>query len=210
MRLRLFNTPVFQPGPVRGDGLLLRFPVTDDFAAWRALREESAEFLRPWEPRWPADDLTRHGFRRRLARYRRDASENCGFTYFLFDEAGETLLGGLSLSNIRMGAARSCSLGYWMGERHAGQGHMRRAVRLILPEAFGPMGMERIEAGCIPSNTRSTRLLESVGFVREGIMRGYLEIDGRRQDHVLHAMLRRDHEALLQQGDRPKAASIGA
>jgi ribosomal-protein-alanine N-acetyltransferase len=173
------------------------------------LREESTSFLKPWEPRWPADDLTRTGFRRRLLRYRRDAAENTAYTYFLFAKGSGELLGGLSLSNIRMGAARTCSLGYWMGERYAGRGHMRKAVELMLPEMFGAMGLERIEAGCIPGNMRSIRLLEAIGFRQEGIMRGYLEIDGRRQDHILFAMLRQDFETLTR-SVRPNAAKIGA
>jgi ribosomal-protein-alanine N-acetyltransferase len=71
------------------------------------------------------------------------------------------------------------------------------------------MGLERIEAGCIPGNMRSIRLLEAIGFRQEGIMRGYLEIDGRRQDHILFAMLRQDFETLTR-SVRPNAAKIGA
>jgi ribosomal-protein-alanine N-acetyltransferase len=51
---------------IEGSGLVLRAPVFDDFAAWQALRAESAAFLIPWEPRWPVDDLTRSGFKRRF------------------------------------------------------------------------------------------------------------------------------------------------
>lgn len=210
MRLRLFGEQAPQPRAIQGDGLVLRLPESGDYPAWRAVREESNDFLRPWEPRWPADDLTRTGFRRRLLRYRRDAVERVAYTYFLFGADTGDLLGGLSLSNIRMGAARSCSLGYWMSKRHAGRGIMRRAVMLVLPEIFETMGLERVEAGCIPGNMRSIRVLESVGFRREGLMRGYLEIDGRRQDHILFAMLRRDHDAITRPGDRPNTARIGA
>ncbi|MCB1463823.1 MAG: GNAT family N-acetyltransferase [Nitratireductor sp.] len=210
MRLRLFNASALSSAPIRGNGLVLRLPEPGDYPAWRHLREESTSFLRPWEPRWPTDDLTRTGFRRRLMRYRRDAAENSGFTYFLFDAISGELLGGLSLSNIRMGAARSCSLGYWMGERYAGLGYMRKAVTAVLPHAFGTLGLERIEAGCIPGNMRSIRLLEGLGFQQEGTMRGYLEIDGRRQDHILFAILRQDFEMSAQNAIRPKAAGIGA
>ena len=83
MRLRLFNASALSSAPIRGNGLVLRLPEPGDYPAWRHLREESTSFLRPWEPRWPTDDLTRTGFRRRLMRYRRDAAENSGFTYFL-------------------------------------------------------------------------------------------------------------------------------
>ena len=190
MRLFALRKP---PGPaLAGGDIALRHPVADDFPAWRELREESAGFLIPGEPRWPADDLTRTGFRRRLDRYRRDALSQVALTWFLFHRETGRLLGGITLSNIRMGASRSGQIGYWMGARHAGKGYMVQAVRLVLAEAFGSLRLERVEAACIPHNARSVRLLDGVGFVREGYLRAYLEINGERHDHVLYAMLRTD------------------
>ena len=199
MRLFALRKP---PGPVlAGGGLHLRQPTMDDFPAWQQLRRDSAAFLLPWEPRWPSDDLTRTGFRRRLDRYRRDSQSMSALTWFLFDDA-ERLLGGISLSNIRIGASRSGQIGYWMGEAHAGRGFMSRAVRLVLAEAFGPLRLERVEAACLPHNERSIRLLEAVGFFREGYLRGYLEINGERRDHVLYAILRSD---FMESGLQPAA-----
>ena len=57
---------------IEGDGVRLRPPRAADFAEWRELRAQSKEFLQPWEPTWPADDLTRAAFRRRLTAYARD------------------------------------------------------------------------------------------------------------------------------------------
>lgn len=192
MRLFALRTP---PPVIAGGGVFLRRPDFDDFPAWQALRQESMAFLKPWEPRWPEDDLTRAGFRRRLDRYRRDAQAATAFTWFLFREADGCLLGGITLSCIRMGASRSGQIGYWMGERHAGKGYMSQAVALVVREAFGPLGLERVEAACIPHNERSRRLLEGAGFQEEGHLRGYLEIDGARRDHVLYAILKRDFAA---------------
>lgn len=205
MRLFAIRKP---PGPVlEGGGLLLRRPEAEDYTAWRNLRAQSAAFLIPWEPRWPDDDLTRTGFRRRLERYRRDALALSSLTWFLFREADGELLGGITLSNLRMGAARSGQIGYWMGERHAGRGNMSQAVRLVLAEAFGPMGLARVEAACLPHNQRSMGLLERAGFTREGYLRAYLEIDGARRDHVLYAILRED---FLESGKRAAGLRIVA
>ena len=54
---------------IAGDGVMLRAPQMSDYAEWAALREASRDFLTPWEPTWPADDLTRNSFRRRVKRY---------------------------------------------------------------------------------------------------------------------------------------------
>ena len=53
-------------GPViQTDRVLLRTPQMSDYADWAELRSASHDFLTPWEPVWPADDLTRAAFRRR-------------------------------------------------------------------------------------------------------------------------------------------------
>ena len=132
------------------------------------------------------------GFRRRLRRYRRDHELGLSRTWFIFDQATGALYGGLTLSGIKLGAARNAQLGYWMGEPHAGKGIMKRAATLLLAEAFSAMSLERIEAACLTENERSSRLLTSLGFQREGIVRSYLEIDGERRDHVLFALLKSD------------------
>src|SRR5690606_1446206 len=100
--------------------------------------------------------------------------QGTGISFFVFEKAEGRLAGGISLSNIRHGVAQSASIGYWMGERYAGKGLMHEALRLIIPFAFEQLRLHRLEAACIPSNTRSMRLLEKAGFQREGLLRSYL------------------------------------
>jgi ribosomal-protein-alanine N-acetyltransferase len=202
----LFGMPDRQPQPLAGEGLVLRRPVMEDFAQWRRLREESRDFLQPWEPRWPHDDLTQSGFRARIRRYRREAAEASGFTYFVFDAPSGELLGGLGLTNLRWGAGRSAQLGYWMGERHAGKSVMGRAVRLACAAAFEALALERVEAACLPGNERSVRLLEHAGFEREGRASDYLEINGERRDHLLYALTRARYRQIGSRGDAQRAA----
>ena len=72
-------------GPVvYGDQVVLRIPQMSDFGAWADLREASRNFLVPWEPTWPADDLTRTSFRRRIRRYQRDVHEGMTYPCFLY------------------------------------------------------------------------------------------------------------------------------
>jgi [ribosomal protein S5]-alanine N-acetyltransferase len=180
---------------LEGDGVTLRVPQMNDFAEWAALREQSRAFLVPWEPTWPADDLTRAAYRRRLRRYSEDMRTDQAYAFFVFRERDNVLVGGLTLSNVRRGVAQAGSLGYWMGEPHAGQGLMSAAVRTLIPFAFGTLGLHRLEAACIPTNVASITLLERTGFVREGYAREYLCINGAWQDHLLYARLRADPPA---------------
>jgi ribosomal-protein-alanine N-acetyltransferase len=178
--------------PIAGDGVVLRTPQVTDFAAWSALREASRDFLTPWEPTWPSDDLTRAAFRQRMRRYAEDQRTDQAYPFFVFCKDNNVLVGGLVLASIRRGVAQAGSLGYWIGARYARCGYMTAALRALVPAAFEVLRLHRLEAACIPTNVASTRLLEKVGFQREGYAREYLCINGTWQDHLLYARLRVD------------------
>jgi ribosomal-protein-alanine N-acetyltransferase len=177
---------------ITGDGVALRAPQMSDCSEWAALREASRDFLTPWEPTWPADDLTRSSFRRRIKRYSEDQRSDLAYAFFIFRKPDDALVGGLTLANVRRGCAQAGSLGYWMGAPYARQGLMTAAVSALIPFAFAALKLHRIEAACIPANTASIRLLEKTGFKREGFARQYLCIDGAWQDHLLYARLKDD------------------
>jgi len=177
---------------IHGEGVLLRAAQMSDFPQWMALREKSRDFLTPWEPTWPDDDLTRSSFRRRLKRYSEDMRSDLAYPFLLFRQSDDALLGGLTLTNIRRGVAQSGSLGYWIGAPFAHQGFMTRGVAALVPFAFEGLRLHRIEAACIPTNQPSIRLLERTGFKREGYAREYLCISGLWQDHLLYARLQSD------------------
>jgi len=180
---------------VTGDKVMLRLPQMSDFEEWAALRETSRAFLVPWEPTWPADDLSRASFRRRLKRYAEDQRNDFAYPYFIFRNEDQKLVGGLTVTNIRRGVAQAGSLGYWMGAAYARQGYMTAAVRALVAFSFSTLKLHRVEAACIPENTASVRLLEKTGFVREGYAREYLCINGSWHDHLLYAQVRPDDRA---------------
>lgn len=192
--MALFRSVSFaEPVPaIEGNGVLLRTPQMGDHPEWAALREQSRDFLTPWEPTWPADDLTRGAFRRRLRRYAEDVRADQAYAFFVFRKTDSALVGGLTLANVRRGVAQAGSLGYWMGAPFARQGHMSAAVRTLIPFAFGALRLHRLEAACIPGNAASTGLLEKAGFIREGLARQYLCINGLWQDHLLYALIAND------------------
>ena len=159
--MTFFRTVSFseQLPAVVGDGVLLRVPQMSDYSAWSTLREASREFLTPWEPTWPSDDLSRSAFRRRLRRYAEDQRADTSYAFFLFRKSDDALVGGLTLANIRRGVAQAGSLGYWIGEPFARHGLMSGALQGLVPFAFESLRLHRLEAACIPSNAASIRLL---------------------------------------------------
>lgn len=185
---------------LRGPRVLLRLPRMADYAEWAALRRLSRDFLRPYEPRWTEADLDRKVFAARMRRTRQEAAEGTDYTFFVYlagaDGAAPALVGGLTLSNIRRRAAQFVTLGYWMGEPHAGRGLMSEAVGAVLPFVFEQLELHRIHAAFLPHNMASRRVLEKNGFVEEGFARHYLQIDGRWEDHVLFGLTRERYDEL--------------
>ncbi|MFZ0458705.1 MAG: 30S ribosomal protein S5 alanine N-acetyltransferase, partial [Rhodoplanes sp.] len=84
--MAFFRTVSFseQTATIEGAGVVLRPPFMTDYEEWAALREKSREFLTPWEPTWPVDDLTRSAFRRRLRRYVEDQRSDQSYAFFIF------------------------------------------------------------------------------------------------------------------------------
>jgi ribosomal-protein-alanine N-acetyltransferase len=189
--MAFFRTINFsEPLPtIDGNGVVLRTPQIADFEEWAALRETSRDFLTPWEPTWPVDDLTRAAFRRRVKRYAEDLRTDQGYAFLIARSSDGALVGGLTLANIRRGVAQAGSLGYWTGLPFVRQGYMTAAVRAVIPFAFMSLRLHRLEAACIPTNKGSIRLLEKTRFVREGYAPEYLCINGIWQDHLLYGRL---------------------
>ncbi|WP_374656525.1 GNAT family N-acetyltransferase [Phenylobacterium sp.] len=182
---------------IEGDGVRLRPPRASDFAEWRELRAQSRDFLQPWEPTWPDDDLTRAAFRRRLAAYARDREAGTAFPFFVFRARDDALTGGITLSNVRRGVAQMGSVGYWCGQPFTQQGLTLAATRALSVFAFRTLALHRLEAACLPSNAPSRKLLNRAGFREEGLAQAYLKINGVWRDHVLFGLVSplRVHEA---------------
>lgn len=191
MVLRLGRNLVggFPPVKLNGQGLYLRPPLASDWESWAKLREASAAFLTPWEPLWPVDALSKPSYQHRLRRQLSEWRAGEGYHFLIFRAGDDVLLGGLSLTNVRRGVAQTAVLGYWVGETFARSGVMTDAVKTALQFAFGELQLHRIEAACLPRNAASKRLLEKLGFRREGEARAYLRIAGRWENHLLFAML---------------------
>ncbi len=187
---------------LKGERVFLRHPRYGDYKAWAALRGTSRDFLEPWEPRWSKDELTRGAWRKRMQQYNCERARGTGQTFLIFECASSALAGGISLINIRRGAAQCGHIGYWMGEVFASRGLMADALSRLVSHSFDELGLHRIEAACIPKNVRSSRVLEKAGFSREGLLRSYLKIDGKWQDHVLFSLIDEDYRGSKNQDEQ--------
>jgi ribosomal-protein-alanine N-acetyltransferase len=172
-----------------GEGVLLRPHRASDYGEWVELRARSRDFLQPWEPTWPGDDLSRAAFRRRLSAYADDIERGAAYPFLVFSKGDGAMVGGITLSNIRRGVAQMGSIGYWVGAPYARRGHTLAAVRTVTRFCFGRLGLHRVEAACLPANEASRGVLLKAGFQQEGLARAYLRINGAWRDHLLFGLL---------------------
>jgi ribosomal-protein-alanine N-acetyltransferase len=132
---------------------------------------------------------------RRLETELEMAREEKMIRFFLFhrsDEAFENIVGDLGFSNVIRGALQQCFLGYKIDRRETRQGLVTEALRTAIPWMFEHMDLHRIEANIMPRNAASIRVVEKLGFTREGYSRRYLKINGNWEDHYRYAILADD------------------
>jgi ribosomal-protein-alanine N-acetyltransferase len=102
------------------------------------------------------------------------------------------IAGQVTIDNVVRGALRAGYLGYWIDREVAGRGMASLAVALVCDHAFTQVGLHRLQADIRPENGPSQRLVERLGFRREGLLRRYLDIDGDWRDHYSYSLLAED------------------
>ncbi len=163
-----------------------------DYGAWADLREESRRHLIAWEDDWAPEALGVSSYKRRLKLFEREIRQGRGVSLFVFLRESRVLVGGVTLTNIRYGAARAGTLGYWIGAPFTRRGYGAAAVKALAVHAIDAIGLNRIEAACQPDNVASEALLLKCGFACEGCARDYLRINGEWRDHDLYALTAAD------------------
>ena len=89
-------------------------------------------------------------------------------------------------------SSRRAEIGYLLGRKHWGAGYMLEAMEALVDFAFAHMNLRRLEAEIDPRNTASAKLLERLGFAREGVLRERWDLKGELSDSGLYGMLRAD------------------
>lgn len=171
------------------NGYSLVTPQEKHFQSWRNARQRDRSFFQPYEPKWPTDDLSKAAFDLRVKQAKQHKIKKDGVSLFILDQNFE-VIGGVNIFNVRRGASQSAFVGYWLCKKFNGQGIMSAAVKTVCDFSFNQLGLERIEASCLPNNTLSKNLLIRCDFKEEGICRSFLEINGERKDHLLFARIK--------------------
>ena len=172
--------------PVLETGRLILRPAHPRMAVkTAAFYTKNKDFLQPFEPKYD-ERFTTVAYQRALLRQDRQMEkESRGVRLWLFRrEDPETAIGCVVLSNIILGAFRSCTVAYKMDKDLLRQGYASEAVLAVVELAFQGLNLHRIEANILPRNAASLALARKCGFKEEGLSPKYLCINGVWEDHI--------------------------
>jgi len=158
-------------------------PLEPDDAPAIHLMMSDAEVMAFWDSAVVDDPaVTADIVERRLGEIARDEAR-----YWAMELAG-VFIGSCDLSDIDRRHNRA-EVGFIVGRRYWGGGYTFEAMHAVIGHAAQGLRLKRLQARTHLGNVRSMRLLERLGFEREGLLRGYVERDGERRDCVLFGLL---------------------
>lgn len=156
----------------------------------RPIEEDDLEFLRREinDPRvWRAIGRSRPVNGRQEREFFEEVV--CGDeTVNLLIVADGTPVGTIGFNSIDR-EARRAEIGYWVAPDHHRQGYGSDAAERLVAYGFDQLGLHKIEARVFEFNDPSRRLLESVGFTREGVHRDEVFVDGSFRDTYWYGLL---------------------
>lgn len=103
----------------------------------------------------------------------------------------DKVIGSCGFLNVSAKHQRA-EIGFELSSDHWGNGIAAEALGVVLHHGFTELGFHRIEALVEPANYASQRLLERVGFTREGLLRGYEFTQGKYDDLYMYSLLETD------------------
>ncbi len=176
------------PTPVLHTERLRLRPFTDADAQPLYALHSSAHVMRYWDsPPW----TDRARAERFIAVCRTMAEEGTGARVAIDRASDGAFVGWCGLSGWNPDY-RSASLGYVLGDAMWGHGYATEAAHALLRWAFETLDLNRVQAEADTRNAASARVLEKMGFVREGTLREDCVVNGDVSDSWVYGLLRRE------------------
>lgn len=145
--------------------------------------------LAQWEGQKDDDFFTVEACQQRIARSQALWQQGAEYRFIALSLDGQQILATCALSNLVRGLFQACHFGYSVCAQQQGKGLMFEVAQAVIEYAFGQLQLHRLMANYMPANVRSERLLQRLGFSREGYAKDYLKIAGKWEDHVLTALI---------------------
>ncbi|MEC5161110.1 MULTISPECIES: GNAT family N-acetyltransferase [unclassified Janthinobacterium] len=177
--------PAFSPVTLTTERLTLRSIEKSDADAHFAIFSDPA-VMRYWSSVAWTDMAQAHAEVQRTLDAYADGSTLC--LGVVLRTTGE-MVGVVTLYSIHH-ESRRCGLGYALAQAHWGKGYLGEAVATMLAHGFGELNLNRVEADVDPRNSASEKLLQRMGFQKEGYMPQRWIVNGEVGDTVFYGLLR--------------------
>lgn len=174
------------------EDLGLRAFTADDAEERRAFYQRNRLFFERYSGTRPEAWYSLEGQQRAIASVLGDQERDEGYAWGVYVAPVRQLIGTVGLSEVIRGPFQAAWIGYSFDESHTGRGYATRAVRLVTAHAFAHLHLHRLEAGVMPHNEASIRVLQKAGYHREGLMRKNVCINGQWEDHWHFARINPD------------------
>jgi ribosomal-protein-alanine N-acetyltransferase len=172
-----------------GRNIYLQFLVDTDAVSLAEMHRRNREFFQRYTSDRPGEFYAEaYQFNRiqaNLAKMERDEQ----YTFGIFLSGIDELIGIVELTEVERGPLQTCWMGYYVDQAHNGYGYTTEAVRLVIDYAFDVLKLHRIEAGVMPHNIGSIRVVEKAGFHNEGLSKKNVKINGKWEDHLHFAVV---------------------
>ena len=167
--------------------LMLRLPNAADSVKLQTFDERNIAHMSPWRS---AAGEPQKNHQAQLMQWKQEFKEGQSIRFLLFlkENPEGAIIGFCNFSQIFRGPFQACYLGYHIDASFEGKGFMSEALTKAIEYMFEQQKLHRIMANYIPSNQRSARLLQKLGFVVEGHAKKYLLINGQWEDHILTSL----------------------
>ncbi|MCP1126190.1 GNAT family N-acetyltransferase [Bacillus sp. 3103sda1] len=174
---------------LKGSRILVKILEDSDAEKLLDLELKNRDFFQTYTPLREDDFYTLKSQLNRIRENKEKKDLDQLYSFGIYVIETEELIGNITLTEVLRGPLQSCYIGYSLDKNHNGKGYMTEAVKLVVSYAFDELKLHRIEAGVMPHNIGSIKVLEKSGFHKEGIAKKNVKINGRWEDHQVLAIV---------------------
>lgn len=174
---------------VKGEHIYLRFLEESDSVEQLNLKIRNRDFFESYL--FTVDDTyyTIEQQREIIINTQKLSQQEQQYLMGVFLKETHQLIGNVLITGVTRGSLQNCNLGYYLDQTQNGKGYATEAVRLAVNYVFIELKLHRIEAKVMPNNIGSIRVLEKLGFQKEGLCRKNALINGKWEDHFSFSLL---------------------
>lgn len=169
--------------------VFIRPLILSDAVELLSLEKRNRAFFESYSIAHPENYWTLETQKELIEKWEQNTKKELEYRFGIFKIGEDILIGTIGLFQVFRGPRESALLGYSLDQEHNGKGYTTEATKLVVDYAFKILKLHRIEAGVMPGNTGSIRVLEKAGFHKEGIALKNVKINGSWEDHQMLAII---------------------